>query len=533
MISFRLNQFYRILRYQGLAGLLYRLRCRLGLVKASHSEDPPLCPSVSPVVEIKKNVSAPPFSVVMPVFKPERRFLEQAVESVLSQDYPNLELCISDDASDQSWLKEYLAELQKDSRVKIHHRSSRGHIALNSNSALELATGDFVILLDQDDLLVPGALQRVAAFLLDNPDCDLCYSDEEKIDEDGRVIERTEKPDWSPLYFQRYMYVGHLKCVRRSLLEKLNGFREGTEGSQDYDLVLRVWSERGRFGAGAGAGAGAGGRGGDLGLIGHIPEVLYRWRAHAGSVAGERRSKGYAYRSALLALYHFFARDKGVEVEQGIYPGVYRPIRPLHPVDDRVLVLLWGKGQVADAVYQKYLKPFPSFVVEDLGEDPAQLQANLLSTLSQYESECVVILNRSIIPFAQKAVHRLVEEVGVGEVAAATGLIANRVTGEVMGAGYQICDGRATAQFAGLHRFDVGPGMRLATGCDVDLIGVECMAVRTRDLLKVLKDLEQTISVESLSFALSMELAKRGGLLFTPYSQFFLSHDRRDLSTES
>jgi len=502
MTLFRLRQLYRILHYQGLAGLLYRIRGKLWLKGASEQEDcaESLSGLVRGDVDSKGKNDLPLISVVVPLFKPDRELLEQAVQSVLSQSNANFELCLSDDASEEPWLKSYLAQLESDARIKIISRKSRGQIALNTNSALSLATGDWVVLMDQDDLLVPGALERVAAYILHRPKGDIFYSDESKIDSDGKVIQECPKPDWSPLYFQRYMYVGHLKCIRRSLLEKLEGCREGTEGSQDYDLILRAMSSGAR--------------------IEHIPEVLYHWRAHGDSVALSRGAKSYAYRNALLALYHHFVGQKGVVIEQGIYPGIYRPIVPLNPEHDRVLVLDWGKQDSTNSSLSG-VGSSGVFLKIGLGADSDRLIENTKKVLQEETCPYVIFLNSIIVPANRNSLVRIIEELKVDGVAAATGVIADR-SSKVVGAGYRVVRGKAQPVLAGYHRFEVGPGMQLATGGDVDMIGLECFAARREDLLEVWNKLPEDVdSIEALSAVLSQLLAKKGGLLFTPYAQFF------------
>ena len=240
----------------------------------------------------------PTFSVLMPVYETPERFLRAAIESVQLQAYPHWELCIADDASPSQHVRRVLEECAADDpRIRVVFRETNGHIAANSNSALALASGDFVALLDHDDLLAVDALFENALVINRFDDVDIIYSDEDKIDDAGRRRDPYFKPDWSPDSLLSRNYVSHLGVYRRSLLDGIGGFRLGFEGSQDYDLLLRA-SERAR-------------------RVEHIPRVLYHWRIHEDSTASSRGQKSYAYDSAMRALSE--------ALERRSEPGVVQP----------------------------------------------------------------------------------------------------------------------------------------------------------------------------------------------------------------
>ncbi|MDB5028566.1 MAG: putative glycosyltransferase [Candidatus Eremiobacteraeota bacterium] len=248
----------------------------------------------------------PKFSVLMPVYDTPERFLREAIESVLAQPYPDWELCIADDASPSPHVRDVLEEYaHADDRVKLVFRETNGHIAAASNSALAIATGEFVALLDHDDLLSLDALFEIALAVNADPAVDVVYSDEDKIDESGRRRDPYFKPDWSPESLLARNYVSHLGVYRRALVESLGGFRIGFEGSQDYDLILRA-SER-------------------TGRIAHVPRVLYHWRSHSASTAETRDQKGYAYDAAVRALDDALARrgEPGRVETHDATPGIY------------------------------------------------------------------------------------------------------------------------------------------------------------------------------------------------------------------
>lgn len=225
----------------------------------------------------------PFFSVVVPVFNVEEKWLRKCLESVLAQSHANWELCIADDASAAPHVRTVLQEYAaKDRRIKVFFRKENGGIAAASNSALRLAEGDFVAFLDHDDELTPDALAENARLLARHPEADFIYSDEDKIDEAGRTHSPFFKPDWSPDTFLSQMYTCHLSVYRRTLIQKVGGFRGGFEGSQDYDLVLRLTELTTR--------------------IFHIPKILYHWRTLPQSTAANASAKGYTHDSGLEAV---------------------------------------------------------------------------------------------------------------------------------------------------------------------------------------------------------------------------------------
>jgi O-antigen biosynthesis protein len=233
----------------------------------------------------------PTISLVMPVYNPPERYLREAIESVLNQVYPYWELCIADDASPNPRIKEILSEYSElDSRIKVVFRKENGHISNCSNSALEIASGEFIALLDHDDLLAPHALYEVALLLNKHSKADMIYSDEDKVDDAGKLDGPYFKPDWCPDSFLSRMYTCHLGVYRRELVDRIGGFRVGYEGSQDYDLVLRLTEKTEN--------------------IFHIPNILYHWRVHPESTASGGDAKQYAYVAAEKALLDALERRK-------------------------------------------------------------------------------------------------------------------------------------------------------------------------------------------------------------------------------
>ncbi|RCV65570.1 Glycosyltransferase, partial [Methanophagales archaeon] len=251
----------------------------------------------------------PKISIVTPVWNIEEKLLRAAIESVLNQVYDNWELCLVDGGSTKPHVKTILKEYAKnDSRIKVIFLSENKGIAGNSNAALSLATGEFVTFLDHDDELAPVTLYEIVNLLNENPDFDYIYSDDDKIDERGKRKEPFFKPDWSPDTFLSCNYPIHITAIRKSLLDLVNGFRKGYDGSQDYDLFLRVTERIGKN------------------RIAHIPKILYHWRTIATSAASSLEAKPYAYTAAKKALKDAAVRRR-IETEDvidGIWIGSYR-----------------------------------------------------------------------------------------------------------------------------------------------------------------------------------------------------------------
>ncbi|GAB4181781.1 MAG: hypothetical protein OHK0024_20890 [Thalassobaculales bacterium] len=272
----------------------------------------------------------PRLSVLMPVYNAPEAYLRAAIASVRDQVYQNWELCIADDASTAPHVRAVLAECAAaDPRIKVVHRPVNGHISEASNSALALATGEFVALMDHDDAIPPHALYLVVEELAAHPDADLIYSDEDKIDAAGRRFDAHFKTDWNPDLFHSQNYISHLGVYRRALVEAVGGFRKGFEGSQDYDLTLRVVERSAPA------------------RIRHIPHVLYHWRAISGSTALAEGEKDYAHDAAMRALSEHFQRQGiAAEVRPGKHPHHNRVVYPLPERLPRVSVIVPTRDRV-------------------------------------------------------------------------------------------------------------------------------------------------------------------------------------------
>ncbi len=272
----------------------------------------------------------PQFSIIVPTYNSPESYLRAMLDSVLAQVYPYWQLCIADDASTKPHVRAVLEEYAaREKRITLTFRPANGHISAASNSAIETATGEFIALLDHDDLLTPDALFHNALVVNAHPDVDMIYSDEDKIDDEGQLSNPFFKPDWSPERFLEQMYTSHLGVYRTALVREIGGFRVGFEGSQDYDLVLRLTERTDR--------------------VRHIPRILYHWRIHAASTTAGMDTKPYAEVAAKKALSEAVERRGEPATIEAIpdLPGSYRVQYTLRAYDP-VSIIVPTRDHAAD-----------------------------------------------------------------------------------------------------------------------------------------------------------------------------------------
>ncbi|MER3430554.1 MAG: glycosyl transferase family 2 [Blastocatellia bacterium] len=328
----KLQTIARILENEGLPGIRMHLRLlRLnGAMRRRYrrwlrSENSTVDLNRDPMIRAARALSHRPLiSVLLPVYNIDEPLLRKCIDSVRGQSYENWQLCIADDFSPSPHVRRILEEYAKiDSRINVIFRAENGHISAASNSALELAKGEFTALLDHDDQLSSDAFFWIAREIESAPDVAMIYSDEDKIDRAERRFDPAFKPDWSRDLFYSLNLVTHLSVFRTSVLRQIGGFRLGLEGSQDYDLALRFLEQI------------------DERKIRHVPRILYHWRAISGSVALDGGEKPYAHENARRALRSHFER-LGVAVEvSGTVNCLHRVRYPL-PENVRIRVIVAG-----------------------------------------------------------------------------------------------------------------------------------------------------------------------------------------------
>ena len=355
----------------------------------------------------------PLISVVMPVYNVEEKWLRLAVKSVQEQVYPYWELCIADDASPAPHIRPLLEQLmQEDARIKVIFREKNGHISESSNSALSLAKGEFVALMDHDDLLSPDALFRVAEAINQHPDVMMLYSDEDKIDTEGNRYSAYFKSDWNTDLFYAQNMFSHLGVYRRSLIEKVGGFRKGFEGSQDYDLALRCLEQINEE------------------QIHHIPRVLYHWRSIPGSTSIALNEKSYAGTAAQKALYEHFARKypkQNINLAPTFIPGSLRVVWPLPEKLPLVSLIIPTRNGldilslcIASILKKTRYVNYEILIVDNQSDDPKTLE--YFDAIQQKEARIRVV--KYDHPFNYSAINNFAVEQTKGDI---IGLINNDI----------------------------------------------------------------------------------------------------------
>jgi glycosyltransferase involved in cell wall biosynthesis len=306
----------------------------------------------------------PLVSIILPVYNPPEEFLRQAIDSVRAQLYAKWELCIADDCSTLPYVAKVLEEYAAlDERILVHRRESNGHISECSNSAIELAGGTWICLMDHDDLLAEHALALAVLAIDQVPAAAIVYSDEDHIDTHGNRREPYFKPDFDPLLILGQNYFSHLCMLRTDLVEQVGRFRVGYEGSQDWDLVLRVLEHI------------------RPDQVVHIPHVLYHWRVHAESTASSVSAKPYVVEASRLVVQEHLERI-GVEAAVTTMWGMsYNRIHwalPKVPPKVSVIVLPRTGERLRRCVESiRILTPYPELeivVLDDGGFRPPMRQ---------------------------------------------------------------------------------------------------------------------------------------------------------------
>jgi glycosyltransferase involved in cell wall biosynthesis len=306
----------------------------------------------------------PLISVLVPTYNTPARFLREAIESVLNQNYRNWELCIADDGSTARHVRKMLKQYQaRDRRIKVVFRGSNGHISAASNSALELVSGEFIALLDHDDRLHPLALHYVAETIVANPAVKMIYSDEDKLDPSGRRHSPYFKSDFNRELFLAQNMVTHLGCYATETVRGIGGFRIGLEGSQDWDLALRVCEVI------------------DPSQIVHIPRVLYHWRELPGSTAASLAEKPYAHTAGRRAVEDHLKRQN-IEATVHPVPGLpmWNKVRyaiPGSPPKVTIVIPTRDKVEVlktcVDSVLQSTYPNFDVIIVDNGSTESASI----------------------------------------------------------------------------------------------------------------------------------------------------------------
>ena len=497
--------------------------------------------SASDVAAIRTHIANLPtrlLSVVMPVYNTDATLLREAIASVLHQLYPHWELCIADDSSSLPHVREVLEEIAHDPRVKVAWRHVNGHISAATNSALALATGEFVALMDHDDVLPPHALYEVAAALQAYPETDVIYTDEDKIDENSRRFAPYCKPDWNPDLLLGQNYVNHLSVFRRSLVEQVGGMREGFEGSQDHDLILRIVEltrpER----------------------IHHIPAILYHWRQTATAAAFSDAALQRCIAAARQAVAEHLDRTGITGARVAPHPKGLPWLRIFWPLPREPLVSIIVPtrnhatllAQVASAILQRTDYANFELVIVDNASD----EVNALSLLQRLERDKRVKLLRFPGPFNYSAINNYAVAESAGDVIVLLNnyvdvaqadwlreMVSLAIRPDVGAVGAKLIYANNTSRHAGfvlgteglgegghggigIARGDIGYFGDNALTRNVSVVSTACLAIRREVYLSVggLDDKNLTIAFNDIDLCLRIaEIGLRN--VWTPFAELY------------
>ena len=467
----------------------------------------------------------PLISIVTPVFNTSVAWLEQAVVSVLAQVYENWELLLIDDASTESATVDLLSELERrDSRIRVVRREKNGGISAASNDGLAQARGEWVAILDHDDLLEPDALFQTAKVLQTNDDVDLIYSDEDKLTEEGFASPML-KPDWSPDFFLSYNYICHFTTFRRSLAHQAGGFRSEFDGSQDYDLFLRMIEKTDR--------------------IHHVPRVLYHWRRTDRSVADNIRRKPGALEAGRRAIEEHLKRTGGgAHVAVDWRTHAYWVRRDIE-VPQKISIIT-ARRDSTESLTQKTNYPNFEIVIVDpstplpafaeatarqagtsLGSQPNRSAANNVAA-KQTNSPWILFLDRSVEPSESDWLTLMAEHVQRPEVGAVGArLISSDNTiehaGVIVGA-----DGEAQPAFRGLAAEEPGVCRQLQVTRNYSAVSGACLLTR-REVFQEVGGFDEELPAELAELDLCLKMRRAGYLIvYSPFAKLYYNPPRAE-----
>ena len=476
----------------------------------------------------------PLVSILMPLSSPKREWLERALDSVVSQVYPDWELCVCGDGSTDEHTKTMLFRYKRlDERIRVSHLERNASVAEVSNAALSLAAGEFVCHLGQGDELAPDALFEVVKLLQEHPEYDLIYSDLDKVDEEGIRDEPHFKPGWAPDLLLSANYVSHLSVYRRSLLEEIGGFREGFDGCGDYDLVLRVTERTER--------------------VGHVPKVLYHRRKAAGSLVPPGDREGRVRDATRRALIEALQR-RGFQgsVEDGLLPGSFR-VRPeikgepkvslIIPTRDNVSLL---KNCVESIERLTTYSNYEIVIIDNDSVDPATVEYLASAPhrvipfreefnysrinnagVSRAEGEYVLLLNDDTEVISGEWLEAMLEHAQRQEVGA-VGAKLVYPDGRIQHAGVLIGVGGAWSPGVATHSHQFYPSTApgymgtVATITNYSAVTAACMLLRKSVFDEVGGFDEENLRVSFNDVDLCLRIREQGySIVYTPYAELY------------
>ncbi|HEY6392357.1 MAG TPA: glycosyltransferase, partial [Bryobacteraceae bacterium] len=468
--------------------------------------------------EIRNWASKPVISVITPVYNIEGPYLRRCIDSVRAQYYPFWELCLCDDGSTSPDTLEVLESYRGiDPRIKIVAHEKNQGIAAASNRAVEISTGDYVAMLDNDDELAPKALYEVAKAIQSNPEIDLLYTDEDKLDDSGEFVDHFCKPDWSPDHLLSVMYLLHLLVVRKDLFYEVGGFRPEFSGAQDYDLALRL-STRAQS-------------------IHHVPRILYHWRKIRGSAAELVDAKPEALDAGRRALEDHLDRN-GIEgeVEFGQIEGTFRvryrireyPLASLCIMASNNHSTVEGRGDID--LLENFVKSivaktdYPNYeivVIENEPNVPFNFAKKANFAFRQARGRHIVLLNDDMEVISEEWLSAMIEftqQPRVGVVGARLLFPDDRIqhVGVVLG----VNQGAAHA-FHGFPAGFVGYNAYTHVIRNYSAVTAACMATRI-DVIEATGGFDERFAIDYNDIDFCLKAIQQGyDIVYTPYAELY------------
>ena len=497
------------------------------------------------LVQLEKFELKPKISIIVPIYNPEPEFLKKCIDSVIDQNYTNWQLCLADDCSTDIQVIELLKEYgEKYENINVVFRKENGNISEASNSALNIADGEWTALLDHDDELACNALFYIVKGINNNPNIEFIYSDEDKIDENGKRFSPHFKSGFNLDLLYSQNYISHLGVYKTSILKKINGFRKGVEGSQDYDLLLRYINHI------------------DHKNIKHIPRVLYHWRAITGSTALSPNQKPYTTEAGIKALSDYFKeKDKNIEVYKGKFDNMYRVKWPIKDEPLVSIIMPTYNGykitkQAINSILEKTTyKNYEIILIDNNSNDTKALkyfeklnehsQINVLQYQKKYNYSA--INNFAVSKSKGEIIALLNNDVEVINENWLTEMVSHALRPDIGCVGAMLYYPDDTIQHAGVilgiggvaghshkhnKRKDPGYYSRLALIQNLSAVTAACLIVRKHIYEEVngLNEKDLTVAFNDVDFCIKVrELGYRN--LWTPYAELY-HHESVSRGTE-
>jgi GT2 family glycosyltransferase len=456
----------------------------------------------------------PLFSVLVPCYNSDVPFLRACLRSVLAQTCVDWELCIADDCSTDMRVRETIAAYAlKEERIKFAARESNGHISAATNTALSLATGVYIVLLDHDDELHPNALAELATAVALRPDLDLIFTNEDKIDVKGRRSSPFLKTGYNPELLHAQNCVSHVAAYKRAIVQRLGGFREGYEGSQDWDLALRVADHSGAD------------------RIGHIPRIMYHWRTTSTSTAVSAEAKPYALDSAIRAVEDALgrkaSRDARVKPLMRL-PGSLRVVFPIAEAAMRVSLIVVTGGRLSPAFRQQCLDAAWAnrMGLEFLEAVISQGHAKN-SAASDAKGDVLVFLDETVEGISSGWLDEMVSQAAREDVGAVGGKLYGR-DGRIRNGGYVVDrEGAIYAPYRRMSGQHLGHANRARLAQNVSGVPSRSMAIR-RSVFEMLGGFDESLAEPYCSVDFCLRASAAGlSTVWTPFAEF-VDHSESD-----